>query len=39
MRWQEADLAAVDDWRKKHGIESRPEAIRCLVKLGLLKVR
>jgi metal-responsive CopG/Arc/MetJ family transcriptional regulator len=37
MRWQESELAAIDEWLKNHGIDSRPEAIRRLVQLGLKK--
>jgi len=35
MRWQEPQLSAIDGWREKHGIASRPEAIRRLVGIGL----
>ena len=35
MRWQEPELIAIDDWRKAHDVESRPEAIRRLVEIGL----
>jgi hypothetical protein len=35
MRWQEIHLSAIDEWREKHGVASRPEAIRRLVELGL----
>lgn len=36
MRWQEPDLAAIDEWRSKQPDDpTRAEAIRQLVKLGL----
>jgi hypothetical protein len=35
MRWQEPQLSAIDSWREKHGVSSRPEAIRRLVEMGL----
>ena len=35
MRWQDPELSAIDDWREKHDVASRPEAIRRLVELGL----
>jgi hypothetical protein len=36
MRWQAAELAAIDAWRNKQdGRPSRAEAIRLLVKLAL----
>jgi hypothetical protein len=35
MRWQVPELLAIDDWREKHDVASRPEAIRRLVELGL----
>jgi hypothetical protein len=35
MRWQDPELLAIDDWREKHDVASRPEAIRRLVELGL----
>jgi hypothetical protein len=38
MRWQDTELAAIDDWRQMNAAASRPEAIRRLVELGL-KVR
>jgi hypothetical protein len=31
----DAQLSAIDAWREKHDVESRPEAIRRLVELGL----
>jgi hypothetical protein len=38
MRWQDTELAAIDDWRQMNAAASRSEAIRRLVELGL-KVR
>ncbi len=35
MRWQDLQLSAIDSWRERHGVETRPEAIRRLVELGL----
>jgi hypothetical protein len=35
-RIQPDDLAAIDEWAAEHGC-SRPEALRRLAKLGLLK--
>jgi len=36
MRWQVAELAAIDAWRRmQDGLPSRPVAIRLLVELGL----
>jgi hypothetical protein len=35
MRWHDPHLSAIDDWRAKHDIAARPEAIRRLVELGL----
>jgi hypothetical protein len=36
MRWQESELTAVDNWRRKQeDLPSRPEAIRRLVQLQL----
>jgi hypothetical protein len=35
MRWQEPQLSAIDSWREKYSVPSRPEAIRRLVELGL----
>jgi hypothetical protein len=35
MRWQEPQLSAIDSWREKHDIATRPEAIRRLVEIGL----
>ncbi len=36
MRWQEPDLAQIDQWRGTQGdLPSRPVAIRRLVELGL----
>jgi hypothetical protein len=36
MRWQEPDLAAIDEWRRvQMDLPSRTEAIRRLVELGL----
>jgi hypothetical protein len=36
MRWQEPDLAAIDEWRRQQtDLPSRTEAIRRLVELGL----
>jgi hypothetical protein len=35
MRWQDLQLSAIDAWREKHGVTTRPEAIRRLVGLGL----
>jgi hypothetical protein len=35
MRWQDIHLSAIDEWREKHDVASRPEAIRRLVELGL----
>jgi hypothetical protein len=35
MRWRELQLSAIDSWREKHGVATRPEAIRRLVELGL----
>jgi hypothetical protein len=37
MRWQDPHLSAIDEWRAKHHIGTRPEAIRRLVELGLKK--
>jgi hypothetical protein len=38
LRWKEQDLAAIDKWRRGQvGLPSRPEAIRLLVKMGLMK--
>jgi hypothetical protein len=31
----DAQLSAIDEWREKHDVESRPEAIRRLVEIGL----
>ena len=35
VRLEPAQLEALDGWIKKHDVESRPEAIRRLVGLGL----
>jgi hypothetical protein len=36
MRWQEPDLAAIDEWRRHQSdLPSRTESIRRLVELGL----
>jgi hypothetical protein len=35
MRWQDPELSAIDEWREKHEVATRPEAIRRLVELGL----
>jgi hypothetical protein len=35
VRIQPALLAELDDWKAKHGILTRPEAIRRLVEMGL----
>jgi hypothetical protein len=35
MRWHDPHLSAIDEWRDKHDIATRPEAIRRLVELGL----
>jgi hypothetical protein len=36
MRWQEPELIAIDNWRRKQAdLPSRPEAIRRLVQLQL----
>ena len=35
MRWHDPHLSAIDEWRAKHDIATRPEAIRRLVELGL----
>jgi metal-responsive CopG/Arc/MetJ family transcriptional regulator len=35
VRLQPAQFEALDDWIKKHDVESRPEAIRRLVEIGL----
>ena len=35
MRWHDLQLSAIDEWRTKHDVASRPEAIRRLVELGL----
>jgi len=35
MRWQDPELSAIDEWRERHDVTSRPEAIRRLVELGL----
>jgi hypothetical protein len=35
VRLEPAQFEALDGWIKKHGVESRPEAIRRLVELGL----
>jgi hypothetical protein len=35
-RWHDAELAAIDEWRRKeHDIPGRAEAVRRLVRLGL----
>jgi hypothetical protein len=34
MRWQDAELSAIDGWREKNRA-TRAEAIRRLVELGL----
>jgi len=31
----DAQLTAIDTWRQKHDVGSRPEAIRRLVEIGL----
>jgi len=35
VRLEPVQFEALDDWIKKHHVESRPEAIRRLVELGL----
>jgi hypothetical protein len=35
MRWQDIELSAIDQWREKNDVPTRPEAIRRLVELGL----
>jgi hypothetical protein len=35
VRMHDAQLTAIDTWREKHDVGSRPEAIRRLVELGL----
>jgi hypothetical protein len=35
VRMHDDQLSAVDAWREKHGVTTRPEAIRRLVELGL----
>ncbi|WP_154072468.1 hypothetical protein [Bradyrhizobium erythrophlei] len=35
VRLEPAQFEALDGWIKKHAVESRPEAIRRLVELGL----
>jgi hypothetical protein len=35
VRLEPAQLEALDGWITKHDVESRPEAIRRLVELGL----
>jgi hypothetical protein len=35
MRWQDAELLAIDEWREQRDVGSRPQAIRRLVELGL----
>jgi hypothetical protein len=35
VRMHDAQLAAIDAWREKHDVATRPEAIRRLVELGL----
>jgi hypothetical protein len=35
MRWQDPQLSAIDSWREKRGVATRPAAIRRLVELGL----
>ncbi|MEH2569629.1 hypothetical protein V1289_009256 [Bradyrhizobium sp. AZCC 2289] len=35
MRWQDAELSAIDEWREQLDVGSRPEAIRRLVEIGL----
>jgi hypothetical protein len=35
MRWQDPLLSEIDLWRDKHDVETRSEAIRRLVELGL----
>jgi hypothetical protein len=37
MRWQDQDLAAIDEWAGQNGAKTRPEAIRRLVEIGLSK--
>jgi metal-responsive CopG/Arc/MetJ family transcriptional regulator len=36
MRWESDMLAAVDRWRKKMGGQSRADAIRTLIRIGLV---
>jgi hypothetical protein len=37
LRWHEPDLTAIDEWRRKQpDMPSRADAIRRLVKLGLV---
>jgi hypothetical protein len=35
VRLEPAQFEALDDWIKKHNVESRPEAIRRLIGIGL----
>ena len=35
VRMHDTQLSAIDAWREKHDVASRPEAIRRLVELGL----
>jgi hypothetical protein len=35
VRMHDAQLSAIDEWREKYDVSSRPEAIRRLVELGL----
>ena len=35
VRLEPAQFEALDGWIKKHDVESRPEAIRRLVEIGL----
>jgi hypothetical protein len=35
MRWQDDLLSAIDIWREKHEVVTRPDAIRRLVEIGL----
>ena len=36
VRFSAATTKAIDDWANKNGVESRSEAIRRLVEIGLL---
>jgi hypothetical protein len=35
MRWQDEELSAIDRWREERNVDSRDQAIRRLVEIGL----